>query len=250
MGVTLTMADYREDQVNYGSATTTSVEYDAGLRSYMLGIYNYMALGIAGTAVVTLATMNSPAFLGFVAGTPWLFFILLIGASMFGPAMIMNSRSTALAHGAFWAYAGLWGVAIAPMVYMYLSVAPAMVVQAFAITSALFGAMSIIGYTTQRNLTGMGQFAAMAVIGVLIAMVVNWFLQSTLFSLIISCVYVLAISGITAWETQSIKNMYYAGDEGNVATRKSIFGAFLLYGSFISMFIHILNIMGIMGGDD
>ncbi|MEM9331530.1 MAG: Bax inhibitor-1/YccA family protein [Pseudomonadota bacterium] len=244
------MADYRENQVNYGAPSQAQVQYDEGLRSYMLGIYNYMALGIAGTAVVTLATMNSPAFLSFVAGVPWLFFILLIGASMFGPAMIINARSTSMAHVAFWGYAALWGVAIAPMVFVYLSVNPGIVIQAFAITAALFGAMSLIGYTTNKNLAGIGQFAVMAMIGVLIAMVVNWFMQSTLFSLIISCAYVLLISAITAWETQSIKNMYSAGDAGDVATRKSIFGAFLLYGSFISMFIHILNILGIMGGDE
>ncbi|MEM7216053.1 MAG: Bax inhibitor-1/YccA family protein [Pseudomonadota bacterium] len=244
------MADYRENEINYDARSQAQVQYDEGLRSYMLGIYNYMALGIAGTAVVTLAVMSSPAFLGFVAGTPWLFFILLIGASMFGPAMIINSRNPVMAHVAFWGYAALWGVAIAPMVFVYLSVNPGIVVQAFAITAALFGAMSIIGYTTEKNLSGIGQFAAMAMIGVLIAMVVNWFMQSTLFSLVISCAYVLLISAITAWETQTIKNMYSANDSGDVASRKSIFGAFLLYGSFISMFIHILNILGIMGGDD
>lgn len=244
------MADYRENQVDYGVQTRGRVAYDEGLRSYMLGIYNYMALGIAGTAVVTLAVMTSPAFLSFVAGVPWLFFILLIGASMFGPTMIINARSTAMAHAAFWGYAALWGVAIAPMVFMYLNVAPTLVVQAFAITAALFGAMSIIGYTTKKNLSGIGQFAVMGIIGVLIAMVVNWFIQSTMFSLIISCAYVLLISAITAWETQNIKQMYSANDGSSVATRKSIFGAFLLYGSFISMFINILNILGIMGGDE
>lgn len=243
------MADYREDQVDYGAGVRGGVAFDEGLRSYMLGIYNYMALGIAGTAVVTLLTMNSPAFLSFVAGMPWLFFILLIGASMFGPTMILNSRSVALAHVAYWGYAALWGVAIAPMIYVYLNIAPNLVVQAFAITAALFGAMSVVGYTTKKNLSGIGQFAVMGLIGVLIAMVVNYFMQSTMFSLIISCAYVLLISAITAWETQQIKNMYSAGDMAGVAARKSIFGAFLLYGSFISMFIHILNILGIMGDE-
>ncbi len=244
------MADYRENQTNHETQSRSRVEFDAGLRSYMLGIYNYMALGIAGTAVVTFLVMNNPGFLNFVAGTPWLFFILLIGASMFGPSIIMSSKSTGMAHAAYWGYAALWGIAIAPMIYVYLSVHPALVVQAFAITAALFGAMSVLGYTTKKNLTGIGQFAAMAMIGVLIAMVVNYFMQSTLFSLFISCAYVLLISAITAWETQTIKNMYYAGDNSDVATRKSIFGAFLLYGSFISMFIHVLSILGIMGGDD
>ena len=243
------MADYQENRLDQ-TASRAGVAYDEGLRKYMLGVYNYMALGIAGTAVVTLATMSSPAFLSFVAGVPWLFFILLIGASMFGPSMIMSARSTGMAHAAFWGYAALWGVAIAPMVYFYLSIRPELLVQAFGITAILFGSMSILGYTTKKNLSGIGQFAVMAMIGVLIAMVVNYFLASTLFSLIISCAYVLLISAITAWETQSIKNMYSAGDAAGVAGRKSIFGAFLLYGSFISMFIHVLNILGIMGGDE
>lgn len=244
------MAEYREEQIDYGTRARAGVEYDEGLRSYMLGVYNYMALGIAGTAVITLATMSSPAFLSFVAGMPWLFFILLIGASMFGPSMVMNAKNTAFAHAAYWGYAALWGIAIAPMVYVYLRVSPGLVVQAFAITSALFGAMSLIGYTTKKNLSGIGQFAVMGVIGVLIAMVVNYFVQSSIFGLIISVAYVLLISAITAWETQEIKNMYSASDSSNIATRKSIFGAFLLYGSFISMFIHVLSILGIMGGDE
>ncbi len=244
------MADPRENEINYGAGARASVEYDAGLRSYMLGVYNYMALGIAGTAIVTLVTMNSPAFLSFVAGMPWLFFILLIGVSMFAPTMILNSRNIAMAHAAFWGYAALWGVAIAPMIFAYLRIAPEMIVQAFGVTAILFGSMSVLGYTTKKNLSGIGQFAAMAMIGVLVAMVVNYFMQSTMFALLISCAYVLLISAITAWETQAIKNMYSANHSPAVAKRNSIFGAFILYGSFISMFIHILQIMGIMGGDD
>ena len=150
------MADLRDNEINYGVRSRAQVQYDEGLRSYMLGIYNYMSLGIAGTAVVTLAVMSSPGLLSVVAGMPWLFFIALIGASMFGPTMILNSRSPAMAHLAFWGYAALWGVAIAPMVYLYLSIQPGLVVQAFAITAALFGAMSIIGYTTKNDLSGIG----------------------------------------------------------------------------------------------
>ncbi len=243
------MADFRQNQMDQATGRA-GVEYDAGLRSYMLGVYNYMSLGIAGTAIVTFATMSSPAFLSFVAGVPWLFFVLLIGASMFGPSMIMNARSTTMAHVAFWGYAALWGVAIAPMIYAYLNIRPELLIQAFGITSLLFGSMSVLGYTTKKNLSGIGQFAAMVMIGVLIAMVVNYFLASTMFSLIISCAYVLLISAITAWETQTVKNMYSENDHSSVASRKPIFGAFILYGSFISMFIHVLNILGIMGGDD
>ena len=244
------MADYREDQMSYGTEAQTRAGFDAGLRSYMLGIYNYMALGIAGTAIVTMLVGSSPAFLNAVAGMPWLFFILIIGASMFGPTMIMNSRSTAVGHVAFWGYCALWGVAISPLVVFYLATNPQIVVQAFAITAALFGAMSILGYMTKKDLSGIGQFAAMALIGVIIAAIVNYLLiGSGFFSFLISCAVVLLISAITAWETQEIKAMYRAGDNSNVATRKSIFGAFLRYGSFISMFVHVLQMLGFMSSE-
>ncbi len=243
------MADPRDYQVRAGTATQAGVEYDAGLRSYMLGIYNYMALGIAGTAIITMAAATSPALMETIMSLRWVFFIALIGVSWFGPNVVLSAKSPALAHGMFWGYAALWGLAIAPMVYIYLNIAPQLVVQAFAITSVMFGAMSIVGYTTKKSLSRMGQFAMMGVIGIIVAAVVNIFLQSTMFSLLISCGYVLLISAITAWETQEIKNMYSAGDTAGVAKRKSIFGAFLLYGSFISMFIHILNILGIMNQD-
>ena len=159
------MADYRENQINYGTQTRAGAAYDEGLRSYMLGVYNYMALGIAGTAVAVLAIANSPALLETVFSLRWVFLIGMIAVGWFGPNMILNSRSTAMAHGAFWVYAGLWAAAITPMVAIYLNVAPNLVFQAFAITAATFGAMSVIGYTTKKNLTGMGQFAAMAIIG-------------------------------------------------------------------------------------
>lgn len=244
------MADYRNDQARYGNVSTRAgAEIDEGLRSYMLRIYNYMALGIAFTAIVTMAVATSAELMNTVMSLRWVFFIALIGASWFGPQFIMNARSTTAAHVAYWGYAALWGVAIAPMVYFYLAASPGLVIQAFAITAALFGAMSLIGYTTKKNLTGIAQFALMGVIGVIIAMVVNFFLQSTMLSFIASAVYVLAISAITAYETQAIKEMYYEQDGGSVIARKAIFGAFLLYGSFISMFIHILNLLGIMNSE-
>ena len=107
--------------------------------------------------------------------------------------------------------------------------------------------MSLLGYTTKKNLSAFGTFFAMATIGLLIAIVVNaLFFQSVGWSLVISILVVLVFSGITAWETQEIKKMYYESDGHDVATRKSIFGAFILYGSFVTLFIHILNILGIM----
>lgn len=243
------MAEQNYSQNSAASGVRVDSDIDAGLRAYMIKVYNYMSLGIGFTAIITLALANSPALLSTVFEMRWVFFIALIAMSWFGPKFVMSAKSPAMAHAAYWGYAALWGVAIAPMVVAYLSVAPGLVFQAFAITAALFGTMSLIGYTTKKDLSGVGQFAVMAVIGVIIAMVVNFFLQSTMFSFIISAVYVLAISAITAWETQSIKNMYLSSDGAAVVGRKAIFGAFLLYGSFISMFIHILNLLGIMSND-
>ena len=245
------MADYRENQVNYQAGTQSGAVYDEGLRSYMLGVYNYMALGIAATAVGILAIGSSPEIFNAVRGMYWLFFIGLIAMGWFGPNMIINSRSTATAHAAFWIYAALWSLAIAPTVNIYLGINPNIVFQAFAITAGMFGAMSIIGYTTKRDLSGIGQFAVMALIGLLIAALVNvFFIGSIGFSLFVSAGFVLLISAITAWETQMIKNFYNAGDTRDIASRKSIFGAFMLYGSFISMFINILQLLGFMSGDD
>ncbi len=244
------MADYRTNQERFApTASRAGVDIDQGLRSYMLSVYNYMALGIALSAVITLVVANSPALFSVLSGLGIVFFIALIAVSWFGPNMVMNARSEGMAHAAYWGYAALWGLAIAPMVVRYLNVAPNLVVQAFATTALLFGAMSLFGYTTKRDMTAFGRFAVMAMFGIIIAAVINIFMGSSMFSLLISGAYVLLISGITAYETQVIKEMYVESDGGAVTKRKAIFGAFMLYGSFISMFIHILNILGIVNNE-
>ncbi|MCB1377090.1 MAG: Bax inhibitor-1/YccA family protein [Alphaproteobacteria bacterium] len=221
-------------------------EIDQGLRSYMFGVYNYMALGVALTAIITMAVAASPAALATVYSLKWIFFIAIIGMGFFAPRMIFSSN-TAVAHGAFWGYVVLWGLAIAPMVGTYLALDASIVYRAFLITAVTFGATSLAGYVTKRDLSGLGGFFMMASIGIIVAMLVNvFFFQSSMFSLITSMITVLLFAGITAYETQMIKEMYVEGDAPGVARGKSIFGAFMLYGSFITLFIHILNILGIM----
>ncbi|MEM8644786.1 MAG: Bax inhibitor-1/YccA family protein [Pseudomonadota bacterium] len=233
-------------QVRTG-ARTDGAEIDAGLRSYMLSVYNLMALGVAVTAIITLFMANNPALMQVVAVGPmkWVLFAGVLGMGFFAHKLIF-SGSKALAHAAYWTYAGLWGLLISPMVAFYMGKDPGIVVQALGITSVTFGATSLYGYVTKRDLSVFSTFFVMASIGLLLAIVVNIFLQSTLFSLITSFAVVLLFAGITAWETQSIKEMYFAGDDEATARSKGIFGAFLLYGSFVTMFIHILNILGIM----
>jgi hypothetical protein len=224
----------------------TRAEIDQGLRSYMLGVYNYMALGVAVTGIIAMAVAASPAALVAVASLKWVFFIGILGLGFFAPRLIF-SGNTAMAHGAYWGYVALWGLGIAPMLGHFLAISPDIVYRAFLISAATFGATSLFGYVTKRDLSGLGAFFMMASIGIIIAMLVNvFFVPSTMMSLITSVVTVLLFAGVTAYETQMIKEMYVEGDAPGVAKGKSIFGAFALYGSFITLFVHILNILGIM----
>jgi hypothetical protein len=231
----------------------TAAAVDEGLRSYMLRVYNYMALGVAWTAIVAMFMAANPALMATVALGPmkWVLFIAIIGLGWFAPRLIFSGNA-ATAYIAYGAYATLWGVLISPMIAYFLGTGQAaLVVRALLITAITFGATSLAGYVTKRDLSGFAGFFMMASIGLLVAIVVNaLFFQSTMASLITSVLVVLLFAGITAWETQQIKEMYAEGDLPATARSKAIFGAFMLYGSFVTLFIHILNILGIMGGDE
>lgn len=242
------------------TGTRAGVAVDAGLRSFMLGTYNYMALGVAGTAAIVLALMSQPQLLGMIASGPikWVLFFGVLGLGFFAPKAFYSGNSV-VAHGAFWLYAAMWGAMIAPMVAAFgMHGKLPLVGQAFAIASATFLATSLIGYTTKKDMSGWGGFLSMASIGIIIAMLVSFFFitdpgTSKTVSLLISSVVVLLFSAITAWETQEIKNMYLEGAAHGgeqFVKRSSIFGAFMLYGSFITLFVHILNILGIMNTEN
>lgn len=247
------MADYDTNALRNRTATGAgAAEIDQGLRTYMLSVYNYMALGVAFTAIVALFVGSSPALLQAVAIGPfkWVLFAGILGLGFFAPRLIFsNARSTVLAHVCFWSYAAMWGALISPMIVAYLSIpdGPAMVAQAFLITSIMFGATSLYGYTTGKDLSAWGRFLFMASVGLLVAILANiFFFQSIGLSFVISLIVVLVFAAVTAYETQMIKEIYSAGDSAVVAGQKAIFGAFALYGSFVVMFIHILNLLGIM----
>ena len=236
------------------------VAIDEGLRSFMLGTYNYMAMGVAGTAAVVMLMMQSPAAMQAVARGPlhWVLFAALMGLGWFSQKLIY-SGSSVMAHGAYWLYCGLWGALIAPMVGFYLSHGHAgLVGQAFLVAAATFAATSLIGYTTKRDMTGWSGFLSMASIGLIVAMLASYFFitdpgTSKTMSLVISSVVVLLFSVMTMFETQAIKSMYIHGAaQGGeeFLHRSSIFGAFMLYGSFITLFIHLLNILGIMNTEN
>ena len=241
------------------SQTQTRATVDQGLRAFMLGTYNYMALGVAATAAVVFALMANPQLMLSVGtgGFRWVLFFAVLGLGWFAPKLFY-SGSVTMAHAAYWTYCALWGALIAPMVYFFMSKGmTGLVGQAFAIAAATFLATSLIGYTTKKDLTGWGGFLSMASIGIIIAMLVSFFFitdpgTSKTVSLLISSVVVLLFSAITAWETQEIKSMYLQGSvhgDATFANRSSIFGAFMLYGSFVTLFVHILNILGIMNNE-
>ena len=153
----------------------------------------------------------------------------------------MMSKSITAAHGAYWAYAGLIGAWLAPIFLVYTSTS---IVRVFFITAAAFAGLSLYGYVTKKNLSGMGSFLMMGAIGVFIAIIVNIFLQSSVLHLTISVLGVLIFAGLTAYYTQEIKHMYFESDGEDVTARKAIFGAFILYGAFITMFIFLLSLFG------
>lgn len=230
-------------QVVTGTGART-VAIDEGLRAYMLRVYNYMALGVAFTGVVALAVAMNPQIMAAIALGPfrWVLFIGIIGLGFFA-GRVMFTGSTALAHGAFWLYAGMWGALISPMLYIYTGES---ITRVFFITAAMFAGMSLYGYTTKRDLSGVGGFLAMSTFGLLIAVLANAFIfQSYGFHMLMSVVIVLVFAGLTAWETQAIRQMYVEADGGDLNQRKAIFGAFVLYGSFVTMFIWLLQLLGV-----
>jgi FtsH-binding integral membrane protein len=235
----------------------TQAAIDQGLRSYMLGIYNYMALGVAVTAVIVMATFTIPA-LGAVANVLAFPAMLgLIGMGFFAHRLLMGG-TVARAHVVYWIYVALWGIGIAPIVNRYLGIDPSMVMTAFLSAAATFGAMSLWGYTSKRDLSGMGAIAAMALMGLLVAALVNLVVAmftgvgaaTMMISMLISFGFVIFVSLITAWETQVIKEMYVEAEGQEAVARKSVFGAFMLYGSFISIFVNILQILGFLNSSE
>lgn len=237
-----------EPRRQFGSVSDAQgVAVDQGLRQYMLGVYNYMALAVAGTGLMAMFIASNQALVQQIAFSPlrWVAFAGVLGIGWFAPRVMFNG-SKVMAHGLFWAYAAMWGILISGWLYAFQQAGATQdIYRAFFITSSVFGAMSLYGYTTKKDLSGWGSFLFMASIGLLIAIIVNaLILQSTLFSLITSSIVVLIFSAVTAYETQMIKSLYREGSATN--DRAAIFGAFALYGSFVTLFIHILNILGIM----
>jgi FtsH-binding integral membrane protein len=251
----------RNYQTRAAAGARADASIDQGLRAYMIKVYNLMALGLAITGFAALGTMmlattSDPsaavATLGngtmltsvgvAIFGSPLRWVVMLAPlALVFFLSFRVHKMSVSAAQATFWSYAALVGISLSSIFLVYTS---ASIVQTFFVTAASFGALSLWGYTTKRDLTGMGSFLFMGLIGLIIAMVVNIFLASSALQFAISAAGVLIFAGLTAYDTQQIKEMYYEGDGALVAGRKAIMGALRLYLDFINMFMFLLQFLG------
>jgi hypothetical protein len=226
---------------------------DQGLRAYMLRVYNYMGIGVAITGVVAymtyaMAVVQSEAglqltsFGSFVYASPFKWVVIFAPLVMvFVLSARINKMSLSAAQLSFWIFAGLMGLSISSIFLVY---AHASIARVFFITAASFGALSLYGYTTGRDLSGWGSFLFMGLIGIILASLVNLFIASTALQFAVSVIGVLIFAGLTAYDTQQIKEMYYAGDDGTVAGRKAVMGALRLYLDFINLFMMLLQLFG------
>ncbi|HVH75327.1 MAG TPA: Bax inhibitor-1/YccA family protein [Stellaceae bacterium] len=217
------------------------VGIDVGLREYMLRIYNYMASGLALTGIVAFVAANS-GFYASIARTPvmWLVILAPLGLVMWLSYGIQRMQAST-AQALFWVYSGLMGLSLG---VVFLAFTGTSVARVFFITAGTFGAMSLYGYTTQRDLSGFGSFLFMGLIGIIIAGLVNIFIHSSALQFAISVIGVIVFTGLTAWDTQQIKEMYYEADGSEIASKKAVMGALRLYLDFINLFMMLLQLMG------
>jgi FtsH-binding integral membrane protein len=241
----------------YGASTDAQAkEFDAGLRAYMLKVYNYMASGVLLTGIIALALYQSPAIvqlfyhivdvgngqytiagrtgLGWVAAISPLAFILVLS---FGAHKLSSGAMLII----FWAFAACFGISLSSILFQYTGVS---VARTFFITAASFGALSLYGYTTKKSLSGMGTFLFMGLIGLIIASVVNIYLGSSMLHFVTSVIGVLIFAGLTAYDTQMIKNQYFMMSTGEMVKKGAIMGAVTLYLDFVNLFMYLLQFLG------
>jgi FtsH-binding integral membrane protein len=236
---------------------------DAGLRAYMLRIYNYMSIGLAITGLAALgvymaAVTNDPSAtayhfrdisltsFGYAMYFSPLKYVFMLAplAMVFALSAGINRLAPSTAQMMFWVFSALMGVSLSSIFLVYTHTS---IVRVFFITAATFGALSLYGYTTRRDLTGFGSFLFMGLIGIVIASLVNLFLHSTGLQFVVSVIGVLVFAGLTAWDTQRLKNDYiygYASAGADIAERAAITGALSLYLNFINLFTLLLQLLG------
>ncbi|WP_299375786.1 Bax inhibitor-1/YccA family protein [uncultured Kiloniella sp.] len=232
----------RSTQRSVGYGQATAADTDAGLRAYMLGVYNYMSIALVITGLAAFGVSQSPELLQLVYGTPlkWVVMLAPLGMVLFLSARI-HALAASTAQILFWVFSVLMGISIS---YIFIAYTGESIVRVFFITAASFAGLSLVGYTTKKNLSAFGSFLTIGLIGIVIASIVNIFLASSGLSFVISILGVLIFAGLTAYDTQRIKLMYMESDHSEVAQKKSIMGALSLYLNFLNMFLFLLQLFG------
>lgn len=228
----------------FGGATAARGEaYDAGLRRYMLSVYNYMASGVLLTGIVALLFASSGLAYQVLAGPGILKYVIMFAPLVFVMVLSfgINRLSTVAAQALFWAYAAVMGLSLSSIFLVYTGTS---IAQTFFATAAAFAGLSLWGYTTKKDLSGFGTFLIMGVVGLLIASLINIFLKSSAMDLAISAIGVLLFAGLTAYDTQKIKSMYSYVAGTDMMGKTVVMGALSLYLDFINMFLFLLRFMG------
>ena len=234
------MAFETDKRIFAGAAQQVAI--DEGLRAYMLRVYNYMTIGLVVTGFVALLTASSPAAMNAIYGTPlkWLVMLAPLGFVMF-LSFGLHRMSFMTAQAVFWAFATAMGVSLS---YIFMVYTGGSIARVFFITAGAFAGLSLFGYTTKKDLSGFGTFLIMGLIGIIIASIVNIFMQSSALMFAISVIGVLVFSGLTAYDTQNIKNEYSEFHDQETAGKLAISGALRLYLDFINLFLMLLHLFG------
>ncbi|ALH82167.1 hypothetical protein AN936_17930 [Sphingopyxis macrogoltabida] len=231
-----------EQQSLHRTAAAQGAEFDAGLKRHMLRVYNYMASGVLLTGIVAMLVASTPALYQPIFGTPLKWVVMLAPlAFVFLFSFRIEKMSAATAQTMFWVFSGLMGLSLASVFLVFTG---ASIAQTFFVTAIMFLSMSLYGYTTGRDLSKVGSFLIMGLIGVVLASLVNLFLQSSALQLVVSIVGVIVFTGLTAWDTQNIKSQYAAHHGHEANSKLAVFGALSLYLNFVNLFQMLLTLMG------
>lgn len=228
---------------NQQTIAAPAASYNEGLRNYMLSVYNYMAIALVITGLVAFLVSSSPALTNILFNTPlfWVVAFAPLIMVFFLGSMIMR-LSLQGAQMAFWSFAALMGVSLASIFLVYTGES---IARTFFISASIFGAMSLYGYTTKKDISSWGSFLMMGVIGLIVASIVNIFLQSTMMHFVTSVIGVLIFTAFTAYDTQRIKEVYYqVGGNNEIAAKVSILGALSLYMDLLNLAIYMLQFFG------
>lgn len=219
-----------------------SAEIDLGLRKFMMQVYNYMTIALIVTGLVAFGVTASPELMATLYGTPlkWVVMFGPIGIALFLSFRI-HTLSFSSAQTLFWVYAAALGLSLG---FLFIIYTGASIARVFFISAATFGATSLYGYTTQRDLSSFGSFLFMGAAGIFIASLVNMFMQSSALHFAISVIGVLVFVGLTAYDTQAIRQAYVENEDSETSGKKAIFGALQLYLDFINLFVMLLRLLG------